>query len=46
MLSTPLSDSKWWNDWENGCLVGRDVIGDFGDVIDGSEREYGEGMLD
>ena len=44
--STPLSDSKWWNDCEKGCLLGRDVREDFSDVIDGSERERVEGMLD
>ena len=46
MDSTPLSDSKWWNDCEKGCLLGRDVTEDFSDVIDGSERERVEGMLE
>ena len=46
MDSTPLSDSKWWNDCEKGCLLGPDVRGDFGDVIDGSERERIEGRFD
>jgi hypothetical protein len=46
ILSTPLSDSKWWNDCENGCLEGHDDRGDLSDVIDGSERECADGMLD